>query len=157
MRSAAILAAALLGSCAVISHDVTDKAVAAHVVGKCFVLMQDAYVVNRAVIGGNDELFSPQNGACLYGTCFRAVKASVPKGTTLTVTKVVNYAQGDNGRCWRTFARLDNTVQIDHDIELPTCLLGGIQRPWVTTADPSETDSVEFERKWLTPCQPDAS
>ena len=159
MRIFTILAVIGLAACAVVSHDATNKPVAARVAGKCFQLAQDAYVINSGGIGVRDGLFAPEGrcgaggGGTIHALCLGMVKCSVPKGTRLTISQVVNHAEGDNGRCWRIYARLDSAIGVDHDVEIPACPFARLGRPWVTTWDPDQTSSIEFEPKWLTPCE----
>jgi hypothetical protein len=158
MRFIVVITAASVTSCAVISHDVTKDPVAARISGRCFALAEDAYVVNTGGIGVRDALYVP-DGRCrapdstLNAFCVASVKARVPRGTTLSVTQVVNHADGENGRCWRVFARLDRTVGVDHDVEVPSCWSHTLGPIWVTPSTPSDASAIDFRSERLTPCE----
>lgn len=161
MRFAIVITVASVTSCAVISHDVTNDPVAARITGKCFMLVEDAYVVNTGGIGVRDTLYVPAKrcraaDGTLNGFCVASVKARVQRGTKLTITQVSNHADGENGRCWRIFARLDVTTGVDHDVEVPSCLFHGLGAIWVTSWNPNDTSSIDFKPSRLTACEASA-
>ena len=162
MRTATTaLAAFTLGSCAVVSHDVTHKPVASQIAGRCFYLAQDTYVINKGGIGVRDILYVPQ-GRCraqdgtLSSLCpqtLEQVKAHIPRGTSLRITDVINHAEGESGRCWLVLAQLDAASGVNHSVEIPSCTFARGNENWLTSWNPDNTvDLIAFKPERLAPC-----
>ncbi|HKU17725.1 MAG TPA: hypothetical protein VJP80_00455, partial [Candidatus Saccharimonadales bacterium] len=79
----------------------------------------------------------------LFGKARQDIVATVPKGSVLTVTRLVSVANGDNGRCWLVFGRLAGHYD-KAAIEVPRCgdlVPGSRERPpyWFTLQCPKPT------------------
>ena len=149
-------------ACAVVSHDMTKDPIAADVVGRCFELMQDAYVVNTGGIGVRDKLLIPQ-GQCknpdssLSSRCPMKVKGRLPIGSRVTVVKVTDQAMGESGRCWVVLGVLYGPLSGIGAVEIPTCPFGRDYsefwlRDWNADASRKSGRGLEFKPQYLQRC-----
>lgn len=149
MKSLLVICVALVGaSCAVVSHDVTNDAVASNISGKCFVTQKPLYLIHTGGWGVRDQL-STSNGTntCrpegsylgIFPKCDVTWKGDVPSGTELVVTKVTDKAMGESGRCWSVQGRFKDTQLRESDFDIPSCNFESFSKTWLNEWMPADT------------------
>jgi hypothetical protein len=150
LKSLVVICVALVvaASCAVVSHDVTNDAVASNISGKCFVTQKPLYLVHTGGWGVPDQL-SVTNGAntCradgsylgMLPKCGVTWKSDVPSGTELIVTKVTDKAKGESGRCWSVQGRFKDTQLHASDFDVPSCNFESFSKSWLNEWTPDTT------------------
>jgi hypothetical protein len=140
--AAAVLLAAA-GGCTWYVYDATNKPVAAHIVGRCFGLRDNAvlskhfspyiaYVLNSAGADRctpqevtpatkDDERYKAHG--LRVPQCVWVPVANIAKGTEITVTKVTEQPYGGAGRCWKVEVTLMTGSNAGKTAAIPACSL----------------------------------
>jgi hypothetical protein len=156
----ACLAACALISCAVTDHDATHDPVAAKIAGQCFALQQDAWIVKASQIPVRYSLFIPTrictaaDGSQSSGPyCYIKRVATVPKGSQLVVTDVIDKAMGEAGRCWQVLGVLKDDSLHRGKLDIPSCNFNSVDNPWTTAWSPElRKGNVLFDAARLKRC-----
>jgi len=87
-----------------------------------------------------------------FGYQKREIVSEVPKGTIITVTRVISSAWGDSGSCWTVYGVLDKQPA-DTSMQLGPCAFSGQGSPvWIHHAyDIGNDKPPVFDTKYLTP------
>lgn len=156
----------LVGKSFIVAQDsflIENACIKEYTASNCFLIQVTGGYIQHVIFsafGGNDEPAQlPMSFAAfradplkyndryvstsLFGKTRQDIVAAVPKGSVITVTRLVSVANGENGRCWLVFGRLvgqDNQVAI----EVPRCgdlVPGSRERPpyWFTLQCPKPT------------------
>jgi hypothetical protein len=137
-----LLVATWLHGCTWYVYDATNRPIAVHIVGKCFVLRESAilsehfspytaYMLNSAgadactpqevTLTTKDEERYKAHGLKVP-ECFWIPVANVAKGTEITVTKVTEKPYGGPGRCWKVEVKVMTGSNAGITADIPACL-----------------------------------
>lgn len=153
----ASVALGLLTSCFMADRDMTRSTVAVSIVGKCFALNQPTELVsfNNAK---PEILYAPEPNDIYANPVIRKrvgleVLDTVPKGTHIIISKVIDSFRGEEVRTWDVYAMLRGENGNDKEVRIPTRILNIPQSWLVEWSSEVSGQPVRFDGKWLTPCE----
>jgi hypothetical protein len=153
----------LLQSCIMMDHDLSGTPAASDMVGKCFALTNDTELFRykktgytylySAKLGGMPNPTSPEERARLR----YEILPGVLKGTQIVISKVVNVAFGEQGRCLNVYGYFRDRPIGGGEFEIPVCseIFGGVNQNWLTQSpyeDIGPTKVLHLSERLLTPC-----
>ena len=159
MRSAvALVTAGFLASCFMSDREMTGAPVASDIVGKCFALTSESMRI-RFPFSKVDLLFADmdgrlQNDVALQKRMELRIMGTVPKGSPLIVSRVLDSFNGETARRWDVFATLRDPNGTAVEVQIPT--YSGVDQGWLvewrSDATRESGKAVQFKDKYLTPC-----
>lgn len=134
---------AVINSCAIFNYDRSDEFVAKEIIGKCYKTTQKTSVIKYGVIGSSYTLY-PTTRKIDRGYV-KEIKQFEPE-LKFRVTKVIDKAFGETGRCWSVRIELLNNYLKDELVQIPSCKF--TQNPiWIIEAAP-----IKIESTYAVPC-----